>query len=62
MPDEVVFKQMKKIMTDFLWDKKRAKVAYDTLARDVSKGGCKLVDIKNKRYCIKMYLDKKNPE
>ena len=46
-PDEV-YVEVKKIITDFLWDGKVAKIAYNTLTMGIEDGGLKLVDLKTK--------------
>lgn len=42
---ERVTKEYKAIISDFLWDNKRPKVAYKTLIQGVERGGLKLLDI-----------------
>ena len=39
---------MKKIVLDFLWDGKPAKIAYSTLIQSIENGGLKLIDLKSK--------------
>ena len=47
VPDRV-YNEIKKIVTDFIWDGKPAKIAYDTLIQGIEHGGLKLTDFKNK--------------
>ncbi len=49
-----VFKEVKHIITDFLWDGKPAKIAYNTLIQDIKKGGLKLVDFEMKVKSLKI--------
>lgn len=39
-----VFSELKKILTDFIWDQKWSKVVYNTLVQEVAAGGLKLLD------------------
>ncbi len=48
-----VFKEVKDIVMDFLWDGKPAKIAYNTLIQDIKKGGLKLVDFETKTKSLK---------
>ena len=45
---EVVYSEVKKIIVDFLWDGKPAKIAYNTLIQGIDEGGLKLIDLKTK--------------
>ena len=47
VPDRA-YKEIKNILTDFIWDGKPPKIAYDTLIQGIEKGGLKLTDFKNK--------------
>lgn len=47
VPDKV-YSEVKSIITDFIWDGKVAKIAYDTLIMGIDEGGLKLVDLKTK--------------
>lgn len=40
-----VIVEYKKIITDFFWNNKRAKVAYNVLIQDIEEGGLKLPDL-----------------
>lgn len=40
-----VIAEFKKIVTDFFWNDKRGKVAYNVLIQDISHGGIKLPDL-----------------
>lgn len=43
-----VYRQFKKIITDFLWKGGRSKIAYDVLIQDISDGGLKLQDLETR--------------
>ena len=43
-----VFEEVKKMVIDFLWEGKVAKIAYSTLIQGVEKGGLKLIDFETK--------------
>ena len=45
---EQVYSEVKKIVLDFLWDGKPAKISYSTLIKDIGDGGLKLIDLKTK--------------
>ena len=45
---EIVYSEVKTIISDFLWDGKVAKIAYATLIMNIDNGGLKLVDLKTK--------------
>ena len=47
VPDQV-YSEVKKIVLDFLWDGKPAKIAYSTLIQSIENGGLKLIDLKSK--------------
>ena len=52
-PSEKIIKQVKTIITDFLWNGKRPKIAYNMLIKSYSDGGLQLVDFYNKNLAIK---------
>ena len=43
-----VFSEVRKIISDFLWDGKPAKISYDTLVQPIESGGLKLIDFEIK--------------
>lgn len=43
-PDRVI-KEYKKIVSDFIWDGKRPKIAHSTLVQTIENGGLKLLDL-----------------
>ena len=43
-----VFKEVKHLITDFLWNGKRPKIAFNTLKQEIDKGGLKLCDFEIK--------------
>ena len=45
---ENVYSEVKKIILDFLWDGKPAKISYNTLIQGIENGGLKLIDLKSK--------------
>ena len=53
-PGKEFFDKVKKLICKFIWDGKRAKVAYKTLIRDVGEGGLKLVDLETKNKALKL--------
>lgn len=44
LPKQVLY-EMKKIVTHFVWNKRKAKIVYATLIQDVGGGGLKLADL-----------------
>ncbi len=40
----MVFKEIKHIVVDFIWEGKTSKIAYDVLIQQTEEGGLKLVD------------------
>ena len=54
MPTKVQFKEFKAEVTSFLWDGKRAKIAYEKLIKPYHKGGLKLVDLELKDIALKV--------
>ena len=51
---EQVYKEVKSLMLDFLWDGKPSKVAYDILIQKTCDGGLKLVDFETKVRTLKL--------
>lgn len=51
---ERVIKEVKQIITDFIWDGKPAKIAYNVLIQNISKGGLKLIDLETKIKALKV--------
>ena len=47
VPD-TVFTEVKKLILDFIWEGKPAKIAYSTLIQGIEQGGLKLVDLETK--------------
>ena len=45
---EKVYKEVKEIILDFVWDGSTSKIAYSTLIQGIGKGGLKLVDLELK--------------
>lgn len=45
LPDQVTT-ELRRIVTHFIWNKRRAKVAYNTLIQNVDRGGLRLADLK----------------
>ena len=45
---EVVIKELKQIVVDFIWDGGSSKVAYNHLIQSIDKGGLKLTDFESK--------------
>ncbi len=45
---DIVFKEVKAIMLDFIWDGKPSRIAYDVLIQSIGNGGLKLMDIDTK--------------
>lgn len=52
--DEEQYQQLKRVITKFLWDGGKSKIAYDKLILDYKDGGLKLHDINIKDKSIKM--------
>lgn len=49
-----VYKEVKKIIVDFLWDSKPAMIAYDVITQPISEGGLGLVDFELKCKALKI--------
>lgn len=43
-----VYKEYRKLITDFIWSGRKAKVAYSTLILPVAQGGLQLIDLNNR--------------
>ena len=43
-----VFNEVRKIISNFLWDGKPAKISYDKLTQPIESGGLKLIDFEKK--------------
>ncbi len=50
---DIVFKEVKTIIQDFIWDCKPSKIAYNTLIQPICKGGLKLMDYETKVKSLK---------
>ncbi len=50
---DIVFKEVKAIIRDFIWDGKPSRIAYDVLIQSVGNGGLKLMDIETKVKSLK---------
>ena len=59
-PDKSVLSKIKKIITNFLWDNKRPKIAYSNLIKSIERGGLKLQDFEYKNQSLKMTWVKKS--
>ena len=59
-PPNDFFKKVKQLVVNFLWDGKKAKIAYNTLINSTEQGGLKLVDIETKYRALKMIWVKKS--
>ncbi len=57
---DIVFKEVKAIIPDFIWDGKPSRIAYDVLIQSIGKGGLKLMNIKTKVKSLKAVRVKKN--
>ena len=53
-PDEKIFSRIRKMITEFIWDGKKAKIAYRTLIRSKEEGGLQLVDVSKKDEALKI--------
>ena len=58
-PEKKVFDRVRKLVLDFIWDGKKAKIAYKTLTRNVAEGGLNLIDLQKKDTALKMTWIKK---
>ncbi len=52
-------KRLKKCFTEFLWEGKPPRIAYDTLIGVVEKGGLGLIDVAQRKKCLRVKLVKK---
>lgn len=62
---ERVLVEFKRIVTDFLWDGKRSKIAYNLLIQQIEDGGLKLADLETRLHTIRLSLIQKvwnNPD
>ncbi len=50
----IVFKEVKHIIVDFIWEGKTSKIAYDVLIQQTEEGGLKLVDFEDKVKSLKV--------
>ena len=51
---EIVIQEVKNILLDFLWDGKKAKIAYDVIIQNITDGGLKMVDFGEKVKSLKV--------
>ena len=61
-PHESFFKKAKEIITNFLWNNKKSKIAYSQLICSIADGGLKLIDLKAKEKLLKTSWIKKYSE
>ncbi len=59
---DIVFKEVKAIIRDFIWDDKPSRIAYEVLIQSVGNGGLKLMNIETKvkslkAVWVKQFLD-----
>ncbi len=54
----IVFKEVKHIIVDFIWEGKTSKIAYDVLIQQTEEGGLKLVYFEDKVKSLKVMLGK----
>ena len=52
-PPEWVFKEYRKLITEFIWNKKRPKIRYNKPVQGYEGGGLKLIDLEAKNYALK---------
>ena len=52
-PDALFFKKFRQLVIEFLWESKKAQIAYEKLLLNFEKGGLKLQDIEYKNTAIK---------
>ncbi len=50
----MVFKEIKHIVVDFIWESKTCKIAYDVLVQQTEERGLKLVDFEDKIKSLKV--------
>ena len=53
-PNDEIIAKIKKLITDFLWDGKKPQIAYETLIKNYTDGGLRLVDFRRKDQALKM--------
>ena len=53
-PPKEIISEFKKVISQFLWEEKRAKIAHDKMILPYKKGGLKLADIVNKDTALKV--------
>ena len=53
-PNDEIIAKIKKLITDFLWDRKKPQIAYETLIKNYADGGLRLVDFRRKDQALKM--------
>jgi hypothetical protein len=51
---DIVIKEVKNLIVDFMWDGKTTKIAYDVLIQTILDGGLKLVDFESKVKALKV--------
>ena len=61
-PDVNFMKKVKTLITNFLWENKKAKIAYKKLILPIADGGLKLVDLEKKDLTLKIAWVKKVQE
>ena len=63
-PTQEMFRRINKLIREFLWDGKSAKIAYNTLIREIEEGGLKLCDIVSKDKPLKLigFINYINPK
>ena len=59
-PNDNIKRKIKDIITNFIWNGKKAKIAYDTLIKEYQAGGLKLVDFNSKDVAMKISWVKKS--
>ena len=52
-PHEPLFKRLKEMTRNFIWDGKQPLIAYDKLTQDIKNGGLRLTDLKTRDIAIK---------
>ena len=58
-PDMKFIKKVRSLITTFLWNGKKAKIAYKKLTQPIEKGGLKLIDLERKDKSLKINWIKK---
>ena len=59
LPSQDWLKKCKKLFTNFLWENKKAMIAYKNLIKDIPRGGLKLADLEGKELALKTSWVKK---